>query len=89
MKKACIVLLCLGIVFAGILFSGCSARKNAQTINYQRRLQNYLPSTPNASTQRPSGTIDLSEGPKTKYDAKLGPKDLDFDIKIRNPYKYE
>ena len=89
MKKAFLILLCLGIVFAGILFSGCSVKKNSQTINYQRRLQNYLPSNSATSNKQPTGTIDLSEGPKLKYDAKLGPGDLDFDIKIRNPYKYE
>ena len=32
------------------------------------------------------GTIDLSEGPKLRYDAKFGPQDLNFDIKIINPY---
>ena len=32
------------------------------------------------------GMIDLSEGPKLRYDAKLGPKDLNFDFKIINPY---
>ncbi len=89
MKKACIVLLCLGIVMAGILFTGCSAKKNSQTINYQRRLQKYLPANTTSTNKTSNITIDLSEGPKTKYDAKLGPRDLDFDINIRNPYKYE
>ncbi len=85
MKKACIIFLCLGIIVAGVLFSGCTAKKNKQTINYQRRLQNYLPA--NTSGQ-PARTIDLSEGQKTKYDANLGPRDLNFDIKINDPYKY-
>ena len=89
MKKALVLLLCLGIVFAGILFSGCSAKIRSQTINYQRRLQNYLPSNANPSNSNVNGTIDLSEGPKLKYDATLGPKDLDFEIRIKNPYKYE
>jgi hypothetical protein len=31
-------------------------------------------------------TVDLSEGPKLKYDANLGPKNLNFDIKIVDPY---
>lgn len=84
MKKACIIFLCLGIIVAGVLFSGCTAKNNRHTINYQRRLQNYLP----ADTTGASGTIDLSDGTKTKYDANLGPQELNFDIKIQNPYKY-
>ena len=32
------------------------------------------------------GMIDLSEGPKLRYDSKFGPKDLNFDFKIINPY---
>ena len=86
MKKACIISLCLGIIVAGLLFSGCSSKHSKQTINYQRKLQNYLPTD---STGKMSGrTIDLSEGPKLKYDANFGPNDLNFDITIRNPYKY-
>ena len=86
MKKTCIVLLCLGIIVAGVLFSGCTIKSNKQTINYQRKLQNYLPSE--AGDKRPTGTIDLSDGTKTRYDANLGPQELNFDIKISNPYKY-
>jgi len=81
MKKTIFVLFCF--VLANVFLTGCSS-KDAQTIKYQRRLQNYLPT--NTTTQRPNGTIDLSEGPKTKYDANLGPQDLNFDIKIKNPY---
>lgn len=86
MKKVCIVLLCLGIIVAGVLFSGCTLKNNRQTINYQRRLQNYLPNE--TAGHRPTGTIDLSDGTKTRYDANLGPQELNFDIKIQNPYKY-
>ena len=32
------------------------------------------------------GQIDLSEGPRLKYDANFGPKTPNFDIKIVNPY---
>ena len=32
------------------------------------------------------GVVDLSEGPKLRYNANFGPKDLNFDIKIINPY---
>ena len=87
MKKACIFLLCFGVFFAGVLLSGCAVKNNKQTINYQRKLQNYLPSD-SANGYRPARTIDLSDGSRTQYDAHLGPQDLNFDIKISNPYKY-
>jgi len=84
MKKACIVLLCFGIIIAGVLFSGCTTKNGKQTINYQRKLQNYLPSS--ATGQIQYGTIDLSEGPRARYDVNLGPRELNFDITIKNPY---
>lgn len=86
MKKACLVLLCLGIIIAGIFLSGCTV-DHKKTINYQRKLQQYLPSTATTTEQKPASmTIDLSEGPKTKYDANLGPQDLDFDMKLKTQY---
>lgn len=85
MKKAASVLMCFCLLLAGIILSGCSVKQKQPTINYQRRLQNYLPS--NSSRSKPvASTIDLSEGPKTQYDSKLGPNDLNFDITIKNPY---
>ena len=89
MKKACIVLLCLGIIVTGVLLSGCSVKSSKQTINYQRRLQNYLPSNSagqSTTSKMPTSIIDLSEGPRIQYDAHLGPHELDFDVRIKNPY---
>lgn len=81
MEKTCLSIVCL--LTCTMLISGCNIKSNKSPINYQRRLEKYLPT----GTQKPSaGTIDLSEGPKIKYDAKFGPKDLNFDIKINNPY---
>ena len=51
-------------------------------IQSKRRFAEYV--APEA--QKDPNTIDLSEGPKLKYDAKFGPKKLDFDIKIVDPY---
>ena len=85
MKKTACVFACLCLlVITGIVVSGCSVKQKSQTINYQRRLQHYLPA--DSTGTKPTGTVDLSEGPKLKYDAKLGPTDLNFDIKIKNPY---
>ena len=82
MKKTIFVLVCF--VMANVFLTGCAVKNNSQTIQYQRRLQHYLPA--NTSGQSQYRTIDLSEGPKTQYDAKLGPGELNFDIKIKNPY---
>ena len=51
-------------------------------IKYERKLGKYF-ETENKSS---GGMIDLSEGPKLRYNANFGPKDLNFDIKIINPY---
>lgn len=79
MEKKCLFIVCL--LASCVLFSGCNIQSNKSPIKYQRRLEKYLP------TEKPNTkTVDLSEGPKTRYDAKFGPKDLNFDIKIHNPY---
>ena len=83
MKKFVFVLAC--VIVANMFLTACSVKGKAQTINYNRRLQKYLPA--DTSKQRPAGvTVDLSEGPKLRYDGYLGPNDLNFDIKIKNPY---
>lgn len=33
-----------------------------------------------------SNIIDLSDGPKVRYDARFGPNDVNFDFKVKNPY---
>ena len=85
MKKTIFVLFCF--VLANVFLTGCAVKSNTQTIKYHRKLQNYLPSSvPSTTNQKPTGVIDLSEGPKTQYDKHLGPGELNFDIKIKNPY---
>ena len=78
MKKYCLLVICL--VVLSMLCSACSTTSNSP-IKYQRKLEKYFkPST------APTGMVDLSEGPKFNYNAKFGPKELNFDIKIVNPY---
>ena len=41
------------------------------------------------SLNKPQGNaIDLSEGPQLRYDAKFGPSDMNFDVKVINPYSF-
>ncbi len=51
-------------------------------VNAPRRLGKYI----QTQEEKPGGTVDLSEGPKLKYDAYFGPKALNFDFKIEDPY---
>lgn len=84
MKKFLSFLLMLS--FTMTCLTACAPQKQKPNmIQSKRRFEKYM--VPNA--QNDSGSsIDLSEGPKTNYNGKLGPKDLDFDIKIVDPYSF-
>lgn len=80
MKKYCLLIVCM--IISSVLLSACTIKNNSnQTIKYKRKLEKYF--THETSS---NGAIDLSEGPKLRYDANFGPSDLNFDIKIINPY---
>ena len=79
MKKIGLIIVCLLISL--LLFSACKMQP-ASPIKYERKLEKYL----EPERKQTGATIDLSEGPKLRYDAKFGPRDLNFDIKIINPY---
>lgn len=64
-----------------ILLSACHLEPNNSMVQSQRRLGKYF-----TNENAPAGVVDLSEGPKLKYNANFGPKDLNFDFKIENPY---
>ena len=72
------------------MLSGCRLKlkpqKKQQTINYQRKLEKYLPAE--NTKQNTGGAVDLSEGPKLRYDANFGPRDVSFDVKVSNPYSF-
>ena len=81
MKKALIFLLML--TFVSVCTTACTGNKQKPNlIQSKRRFAEYV----EPQAQKDPNTIDLSDGPKLKYDAKLGPKNLDFDIKIIDPY---
>lgn len=80
MKKYGLLIVCL--LLSSVLLSACSSTPNSP-IRYERKLGKYF----EAQENKPSGgMIDLSEGPKLRYNANFGPRDLNFDIKIVNPY---
>ena len=78
MKKQSLFIVCL--LISTVLLSACNSTPKSP-IKYERKLGKYF-----EETKSQDGVIDLSEGPKLKYDAKFGPKELNFDIKIVNPY---
>ena len=84
MKKFFAFILLLS--FVSVCTTACSnqGKPKKNMIQSKRRFAEYVEPQQNKDPNR----IDLSEGPKLKYDAKLGPQNLDFDIKIVDPYKY-
>lgn len=75
-------------MIASTVLSACSQKPPQSMVKAQRRLAQYLPneSTSNTQTKHTGSVIDLSEGPKLKYQADFGPKNPDFDFKIESPY---
>lgn len=79
MKKYSLLVVCL--LISSLFLCACTKVEQNSTIKYERKLGKYF-----EDENKASGTVDLSEGPKLRYDAKLGPQDLNFDFKIVNPY---
>ena len=82
MKKYLLLFVCL--LVSTVFLSACNLQPQSP-IKYKRKLEKYFPSE-NKTQNTSAGMVDLSEGPRQRYDAKFGPKDLNFDIKIVNPY---
>ena len=82
MKK--ILTLLLIFSFISSCTTACTQKQTSKPnmIQSKRRFAEYV----EPQQQKASNTIDLSEGPKLKYDANLGPQNLNFDIKIVDPY---
>lgn len=80
MKKICSLIILAFVI--SVCASACNVQPPASMVKSQRRFAKYVEPPNNVQ----GGVVDLSEGPKTRYEANFGPKALDFDIKIRNPY---
>ena len=84
MKKIFVFLLMLSLV--SVCTTACTNNRKPKPnmIQSKRRFAQYV----EPQEKKDPNTIDLSEGPRLKYDAKLGPQNLDFEIKIVDPYSY-
>lgn len=71
------------LMFVSVCTTACKPNTNKQNmIQSKRRFANYMEQQDSSDPNR----IDISEGPKLKYEAKFGPKSPEFDIKIVDPY---
>ena len=76
MKKFCVLLVLCSVIC--VMSSACSAKQKQPLIQSKRRFAEFVePQQANDGTR-----IDLSEGPKLRYDANFGPNSPNFDIKI-------
>lgn len=82
MKKFCIFLLMVSFILTGT--TACTHKKKPNMVQSQRRFAKYV--EPQSGNTNATGTIDLSEGPRQNYDRNLGPQNINFDIKIVDPY---
>lgn len=80
MRKVFLLILCT--LFIVPLFCACDVKQDHSMVKSERKLGKYIEATTNKS----SGQIDLSEGPSLNYNYHLGPQKLDFDFKIVDPY---
>ena len=71
-------------VFVCTFTTACGNRQKTKQnlIQSKRRFAEYV----EPQKQSNHNTIDLSDGQKLRYDARFGPSNLNFDIKIVDPY---
>ena len=84
MQKILVFVLILSLT--SILSTACSKQHKPKPnmIQAQRRFAKYV----EYQGQSAPNTIDLSEGPRQNYDRNFEPRNLEFDIKVVDPYKY-
>lgn len=84
MKKIIVFLMMLS--FISVCTTACTnqGKTKPNMIQSKRRFAEYV----EGPQQKNPNAVDLSEGPKLRYDARFGPQNLDFEMKIVDPYKY-
>ena len=81
MKKFLVFLIMFSMI--SVCTTACTNKQKPNMIQSKRRFAEYI--DPQQQQKAPN-TIDLSEGPRQNYNAKFGPKNIDFDIKIIDSY---
>ena len=82
MKQICIIIMLLALITVSTTACTRSKKAKQNMIQSKRRFAEYIEPQKSQTYNR----IDLSDGQKLRYDAKLGPQNLNFDIKIVDPY---
>lgn len=82
MKRISFLLLFAFLI--SFLVSSCNVKEKAPMIKSERRFGKYIQQQTSQDTKQK--VVDLSEGPRLRYDAHFGPKMPSFDFKIVNPY---
>lgn len=82
MKKFFVFFTMLSLI--SVLTTACTNQihQKSNMIQSKRRFAEYV----EPQVQKDPNAIDLSEGPRQNYNAKFGPKNPEFDIKIVDPY---
>lgn len=80
MEKIFCLILC-AFIFSMCL-SACNMKQTSSMVKSERRFAKYV----EVQDNKTDNVVDLSEGPKLKYDAVFGPKTPSFEFKIVNPY---
>lgn len=82
MNKICYLM--IFSITSMLLFSACTVKEQKATmVQAKRRFAKYV----EPQKQKDIGQVDLSEGPRLKYDVDFGPKNPSFEFKIVNPYR--
>lgn len=81
MNKHSLMIVCL--IMACVILSGCRVQPQKSMIKSERRLEKYFTGSNSKNSIK---SIDLSDGQKLRYEARFGPNDLNFDMKIVDPY---
>ena len=80
MKVFVFIVLCAFV--STLCLSACGVKQDAPMIKSKRRFEKYM----EPLEKQNENVVDLSDGPRLRYEANFGPKNPSFDFKIVNPY---
>ena len=80
MKKVCSIIMLLSFICS--MTTACTKQQVKKSmVQSKRRFAQYV-----ESQKQEKNVVDLSEGPKLRYEANFGPNSPNFEIKIVDPY---